>query len=159
IGGGAILLTLIALIVLAVRGRDKTDEIPRLAAASTISADSTQQTPEASASAREVKLEVDGADAAQWRGRMQSAADAEDWKSGAKAFLALAEMDPAELKSGTVREKALAVIGGIGVEQSALADEVFDLLTNRFGTDGLDMLFDVFRSRGGSKSAKRAEEI
>src|SRR5262249_1918830 len=39
------------------------------------------------------------------------------------------------------------------------ADAVFDLLSERTGTNGLAILFDIVRSRGGTKANQRAATI
>src|SRR5262249_47668985 len=38
-------------------------------------------------------------------------------------------------------------------------DQVFELLSHQLGTDGPDVLFDIFRSRGSSKGGARARTL
>lgn len=110
--------------------------------------------------ARSLVTEVDGLDAQGWRDRMKKATLKKDWAPAAKAFLALAQIDP-ELATGMeLRETVLAVVTGIGFETSfPESDQVFDALTNRLGPAGLDVLFHVMRTRGGSKASVRASNI
>ncbi len=104
--------------------------------------------------------EVDGADAAEWMERLHRAATKKEWKPGAKAFLALAKIDPARLTGMENRTDVVTVVAGIGFETSfAESDEVFETLENDLGTGGLDVLFHVVRTRGGTKASRRAQEV
>ena len=82
------------------------------------------------------------------------------WIVGSKAVLALAELDPELLTSAALRDEVVAVAAGIAFESNnETADQVFEVLQSKVGPGGLDVLFDIVRSRGGTKGGRRASEI
>ena len=126
--------------------------VPRVVAAPSSAA------PAASASAPAV--EAEDVDVATWRVRLEKAGQIKDWVMGSKAFLALARQDPAILDDADARARVIAVAAGIAHEgQSDLADAVFDALGVRLGTAGLDLLYDLALSRGGTRGGQRARSI
>ncbi|WP_437521730.1 serine/threonine-protein kinase [Sorangium sp. So ce726] len=113
--------------------------------------------PPASASAAP---EDDARGAPTPRSQLSRAVATRNWVLGARSLLALAEADPELALSRGLREEVLSTVAGIGFEEdNPAADEVFDLLTNRLGSGGLDVLLDLVRARGGTKAARRASEI
>jgi serine/threonine-protein kinase len=115
----------------------------------------TEPPPEATA-----PVEIDGVDAAGWTVRLKKAAAVKDWLRGAKAFLALAKLDPEQIKAEEMRDEVISVAAGIAFENnSEEADQVFDVLANRLGSEGLDLLFEIVRSRGATQAGRRASEI
>ena len=78
---------------------------------------------------------------------------------GLEAFYALAENDPQAFHDPTLlvpsRELAAVIAVGGGVD----TDRLFELLGHRLGADGLDILYEIVRTRGGSKAAARAEPL
>ncbi|WP_437973145.1 serine/threonine-protein kinase [Sorangium sp. So ce295] len=113
--------------------------------------------PPASASAAP---EDDARGAPSPRSQLSRAVATRNWVLGARSLLALAEADPELALSRGLREEVLSTVAGIGFEEdNPAADEVFDLLTNRLGSGGLDVLLDLVRARGGTKAARRASEI
>ncbi|WP_049876379.1 serine/threonine-protein kinase [Sorangium cellulosum] len=113
--------------------------------------------PPASASAAP---EDDARGAPSPRAQLSRAVATRNWVLGARSLLALAEADPELALSRGLREEVLSTVAGIGFEEdNPAADEVFDLLTNRLGSGGLDVLLDLVRARGGTKAARRASEI
>jgi len=116
--------------------------------------------PVATAEAEKRPTEVDGIDAAGWQDRLKKAAARKDWFPGAKALLALGQIDPDLVTGRELRQDVLAVAAGIGFEsESKEADQVFELLANGLGSGGLDVLFDIVRSRGGTKAGRRAGDL
>ncbi|WP_437644136.1 protein kinase domain-containing protein [Sorangium sp. So ce362] len=104
--------------------------------------------------------EDDDRGAAGLRAQLSRAVAIRNWVLGAQSMLALAEADPELILSRGLREEVLSTVAGIAFEEgNPAADEVFDLLTNRLGSGGLDVLLDITRARGGTKSARRASEI
>jgi eukaryotic-like serine/threonine-protein kinase len=86
---------------------------------------------------------VDELGAAEWTARLLAAPKAMDWKGGAKALGALAELDPKALRAAEVAKAATAVALGASRTPAAdpLASEIFQLLAQRFGSEGLDLLY------------------
>jgi eukaryotic-like serine/threonine-protein kinase len=94
------------------------------------------------------------------RGRLRKAVSVKDWARGAQTFLALARVEPKFAEDRAIRPDLVAVAAGIGFqEHSEAADQVFDLLANRLGTSGLDVLYDLARGRAGTKGGRRAAEL
>ncbi|WP_437874783.1 protein kinase domain-containing protein [Sorangium sp. So ce513] len=94
------------------------------------------------------------------RAQLSRAVATRNWVNAARAMLALAEADQEMLLSRGLREEIVSTVAGIAFEEgNPAADQVFDLLTNKLGTGGLDVLLDVVRARGGTKAARRASEI
>jgi eukaryotic-like serine/threonine-protein kinase len=104
--------------------------------------------------------EIDGIDVEGWRERMTKAIAKKDWVQGSRAFLAIGKMDPERATGMELRADVLVVVAGIGFETSfPESKEVFDALTNDLGPGGLDVLFHLMRTRGGSKASRRASDI
>ncbi|MFT3770466.1 MAG: serine/threonine-protein kinase [Minicystis sp.] len=85
--------------------------------------------PTPSAAASPAPAEIEGVDVAGWRARFLKASQIKDWVLGAKAFLALAQIDPELLDDAGGRARVVAMAAGIAHEgRSELADAVFDAL-------------------------------
>ncbi|MDI1450750.1 serine/threonine-protein kinase [Polyangium sp. 6x1] len=145
---------LLLVVVLLRGGSSDTKE----AAGPTTSAEPTRTSPAAVPAS--VPTDIDGADATEWAERLRRAASRKEWRPGAKAFLALAKLDPSRLTGNELRGDVVAVVAGIGFETSFTeSDQVFGALENELGTGGLDVLFHVVRTRGGTKASRRAQDI
>ncbi|APR86624.1 serine/threonine protein kinase [Minicystis rosea] len=116
--------------------------------------------PAPSVSASAMPAEVEGVDVAGWRARLDKANQIKDWVLGAKAFLALAQIDPTVLDGADARARVIGVAAGIAYEgKNELADAVFDTLGARLGTPGLELLYELALSRGGTRGGQRARTI
>ena len=114
----------------------------------------------AAAPASAPAIEIEDADVATWRVRLEKASQIKDWVGGSKAFVALARQDPGLLDDAGTRARVIAVAAGIAHEgRSELGDEVFDTLSHRLGASGLDLLYDLALSRGGTRGGQRARAI
>jgi serine/threonine-protein kinase len=106
-----------------------------------------------------VKQEVDGLGTAAWTAKLLAAPASKDWKGGAKALAALAELDPTALRAPEVAKAATAVAGDAARVPGSdpAVDRVFELLTQRFGSEGLDVLYAMVELRPATDvAAKRA---
>lgn len=106
--------------------------------------------------------EVDGLGAAAWTARLLAAPQSKDWKGGAQALAALALLDPTALRGGAVAKAATAVaIGAARVPADGqIATEVFELLAERFASDGLDVLYHIVQTKPPKDpGAKRAATL
>lgn len=101
----------------------------------------------------------EAADAAALQARMKAAADGKEWGRGADALLALAELDPKAFEGRETEAAAVAITAGLELGSDPRSDKVFDVLTNKLGTSGLDILYSIESTRGGSKAAARAADI
>jgi serine/threonine-protein kinase len=107
------------------------------------------------------KREVDGVGAAGWTARLLAAPGKKDWKGGAQALAALAELDRTALRGQEVSKAVETVaIGAAQMPATAeAATTIFDLLAARFGSDGIDVLYRIIETRPPTgKAAKRASE-
>jgi serine/threonine-protein kinase len=99
------------------------------------------------------------ADAPAARLLLRRAAGARDWVRATEAFYTLVDHDPAAFRDaallGPARDLAAAMAPTGGDE----ADRMFEALANRAGSGGLDVLYEIVRTRGGSKAAKRALDL
>jgi serine/threonine-protein kinase len=155
VGAGVLSLTAALFLVLASRGgRDA----PRRASGVDASPDA-RTMPAASVTPREIEIEVDGLDAPTWKTRLALSVEAEDWNRGAAALAALARIDPSALGEARLRHAAVAVATALAFEGGPTSDRVFDALTRDFGGDGLEVLFEIIRTRGSTKASKRASDI
>jgi eukaryotic-like serine/threonine-protein kinase len=114
-----------------------------------------------STAAEPTKTEVDGLGGAAWAGKLLAAPAQKDWRAGAKALAALAELDPRALRDGEVAKAAAAVAveSARGKDGAQTADDVFTLLSSRFGADGLDVLFTISETKGAGDAQKRANGL
>jgi serine/threonine-protein kinase len=114
----------------------------------------------AAAPASAPAIELEDADVSTWRGRLDKASQIKDWVGGSKAFVALARQDPGLLDDAGTRGRVIAVAAGIAHEgRTELGDAVFDTLDKRLGASGLDLLYDLALSRGGTRGGQRARAI
>jgi hypothetical protein len=67
--------------------------------------------------------------------------------------------DPAGLEDSEVRGGAIDLAMRVAVVSDRDADHVFDVLATRTGTRGPDLLFSLVTTKGGSRAAKRAEDM
>jgi hypothetical protein len=73
--------------------------------------------------------------------------------------LALVDMEPKAFEDREVVNATVAIAAGIGLSGDEKATAVFEALTNKLGGTGLDILYEIESTRGGSKAATRAAEI
>ncbi|MEP7121951.1 MAG: serine/threonine-protein kinase [Byssovorax sp.] len=93
------------------------------------------------------------------RALFRNALAAHDFKHGIEHFFTLVEHDQAAfhepLLATAVRDLAVTVAAAPGDD----TDRIFDALAHRLGSDGVDILYEIMRTRGGSKAATRAEAL
>ncbi|XXT19122.1 protein kinase [Sorangium sp. So ce429] len=93
------------------------------------------------------------------RKALTGAVRARKWVKAAEALNQLAERDPTALRDRAVAIAARNVAISISKTGEELADKVFDALANRFGTAGLDVLYEIVETRGRSTPATRAAKL
>lgn len=98
-------------------------------------------------------------DSATLRARMRAAADSKEWGRGADALLALVELDTKAFDDRDAVAAVVAIAAGLELGSDPRSDKIFDALTSKLGPAGLDILFAIMSTRGGSKAATRATEI
>jgi hypothetical protein len=91
------------------------------------------------------------------RATLARGAVAHEWATAENAFVALAEKAPAALKDHQVELSVRDL--AVGLEKEGAGEKVFDRLAHRLGAEGIDVLYLIVESRGGSKAAARATEL
>ncbi|WP_437483874.1 protein kinase [Sorangium sp. So ce1014] len=93
------------------------------------------------------------------RKALTDASRARRWVKAAEALNLLAERDPTALRERAIAIAARNVAIAISKTGGELADKVFDALASRFGTAGLDVLYEIVETRGRSTPATRAAKL
>jgi serine/threonine-protein kinase len=93
------------------------------------------------------------------RTMLRRAAATRDWVHANEAFFALADGDPASFHDATLLAPTRDVASAAAVTGGPLADRVFEVLGQRTGSDGPDILYEIVRTRGGSKAAAIAQDL
>ena len=136
--------------------------MPQPPAVPTLSASVAATTPEAVSAAAPPTTPTASAapfDTAAARATLRRASSGHDWQHATEAFFTLAEHDPAALHDPALMAAARDTAAAAGVAGGAGADRLFVALGERFGSDGVDVLYEIVRTRGGSKAAVRAQEM
>ena len=115
--------------------------------------------PAANSGAREVTMEVAGLDASGWRMSLRNAARRKEWSTAAAAVLTLLRLDPGAFRDHDVQAALRSTAVGLEEAGGEPADKFFDALSTQSGAEGLDLVYDIARHRGGTKAGKRATEI
>ncbi len=93
------------------------------------------------------------------RALFRNAVVVRDFQHGIELFFALVEHDPAAFREAPLalaaRDLAVTIAGAPG----DVAERVFEALARRLGGEGVDVLYEIVRTRGGSKAASRAEAL
>jgi serine/threonine-protein kinase len=114
--------------------------------------------PAASSAPREVTMEVAGLDASGWRMNLRNAVRKKEWPAASEAVLTLFRLDSTAFRDHDGQAALRNTAVGLEDTGGDAADKFFDTL-GQSGAEGLDLLYDVARSRPGTKAGKRATEI
>jgi hypothetical protein len=71
----------------------------------------------------------------------------------------LLSLDPNAAQDRDVRNAVVEVLMRLMVGGGENPDRIFEMLQNRMGTTGIDVLYELITTRGGSRAAKRATEL
>lgn len=110
-----------------------------------------QPAPEAAAAAPEGAREL--------RSRMEKDLRVNNVGGFVEALERLLELDPTSADDRDIRAAIIEVLMRIMIGDSPHADKLFSIVEGKMGTAGPDLLFELVTTRGGSRAAKRAEEI
>ncbi|WP_437742815.1 protein kinase [Sorangium sp. So ce1504] len=118
----------------------------------------TAQAPEAAApAAPDAPAEPPPDEAA--RKALTDAVRARRWVKASDAIQQLAERDPTALRERALAIAARNVAIAIAKTGEQHADKVFEALSSRFGTAGIDVLYEIVETRGRSTPATRAAKL
>jgi serine/threonine-protein kinase len=93
------------------------------------------------------------------RALFRNALAAHDFKHGIEPFFTLVEHDGEAFRDPILATAARDLAVTIASAPGDDADRVFEALAHRTGSDGVDVLYEIVRTRGGSKAATRAEAL
>src|SRR5262249_30649822 len=111
--------------------------------AAALAAADTSAQPAVAAAGSQGTDAVAGLDATSLRSVLRRAAEKKAYPLGAQALLGLASVDPGSFARADVVEAAAAVAVGIAFGDSRAADPVFEVLSQRLGGAGADVLYEV----------------
>jgi eukaryotic-like serine/threonine-protein kinase len=80
-------------------------------------------------------------------------------KESVASLLALLEVDPNAPADGDVRDDVIELAMRVTLLEGPEPDAVFDAISSKMGTLGGDILYELLTTRGGSRAAKRAEDL
>ncbi|WP_437913861.1 protein kinase [Sorangium sp. So ce302] len=93
------------------------------------------------------------------RKALTDAVRARRWVKASDAIQQLAERDPTALRERALAIAARNVAIAIAKTGEQHADKVFEALSSRFGTAGIDVLYEIVETRGRSTPATRAAKL
>jgi hypothetical protein len=93
------------------------------------------------------------------RALLRNAVAARDFKHGIEPFFTLVEHDPTAFHDPALATSARDLAVTLALVASEDTDRLFEALASRVGSDGVDVLYEIVRTRGGSKAAARAESL
>jgi serine/threonine-protein kinase len=146
--GGALLVALSILLVAALRSRD--DE-PVAATSATLVTTASTTEPSAASPKRDLAAEL--------RADLLAQAAKDDADGAASILVALADADPKALGDAKIRAAATKVATSIGERGGDEATQAFYALAYRFGSEGLDVLYDLSVDPAHQRAARRASAI
>lgn len=100
---------------------------------------------------------LDGLDAEGWKRAVKQAPATNNYKRALDGLLALAELDPEALATSELKTVATETAVAFGKHKEA-GPKLHAALAERFGSDGVDVLFELITKRGGTDSARLASE-
>src|SRR5262249_49497436 len=92
-------------------------------------------------------------DAAATRASLRRTAASRDWPRATEAFFALVDRAPASFHDPAMMGAARDLASAASTIEGESTDRIFNALGERLGSDGPDILFDIARTRGGSRAA------
>jgi serine/threonine-protein kinase len=123
-------------------------------APSTLASPSSAASPEASAAPSGEPA------AASPRAELWKAVAKRDPKRGAQAVISLADAEPAAFREPDVIAAAANLAATMDALDASVANTMFDLFTQKLGAEGVDVLFEIVRTRGAEKGpGKRAMDL
>jgi serine/threonine-protein kinase len=91
--------------------------------------------------------------------RIKEAHGSRSWEDVAEAVIELVAVDPSALGKESLARAIHSSLVQLEARRRDSADKLFVALAERGGPSGLDLLYGLLSSRGGTSAAKRAEEI
>jgi len=80
-------------------------------------------------------------------------------KESVASLLALLEVDPTAPADSDVRDDVIELAMRVTLLESGEPEALFDAISSKMGTVGADILYELITTRGGSRAARRAEDL
>jgi hypothetical protein len=100
-----------------------------------------------------------GGDAREARAALTQALQLGRYPAATDALARLLEMDPRAVEDGEVRGDVVELSMRVMLQTGGDADRVFDMITTKMGAPGIDILYELVTTRGGSRAAARADDV
>jgi serine/threonine-protein kinase len=71
----------------------------------------------------------------------------------------LLRIDPGAAREREIRSAVVDVLMVITASRGEHVDQLYEIIERRMGTHGIDLLYELMTTRGGSRAAKRANEL
>jgi hypothetical protein len=99
------------------------------------------------------------ADVREARIRFSKDVQTQRFREAIKSLAQLLELDPEAPADSDVRDDIVELAMRVMLLDGPEPDSVFDLLSSHMGTAGADILYELITTRGGSRAARRADEM
>jgi eukaryotic-like serine/threonine-protein kinase len=119
----------------------------------------TSATPKSSAASASPSGSAADVPSSSDRERLLAETREKDWPSAEAALLALVDKNPTAFHQRDVATAAAVVAVRSAFRPESRADAIFAALSEKLGQDGLDILYDMASTHGGTKGAERASEL
>jgi hypothetical protein len=98
-------------------------------------------------------------DAREARGRLNRDVQSQRIKEAMTSLTQLLELEPSAPMDREVRDDIVDLAMRVMLLEGPEPDVMFELLSSGMGTAGADILYELITTRGGSRAARRAEEV
>jgi serine/threonine-protein kinase len=98
-------------------------------------------------------------DPAALKTQLAGAVESQQWGKAGRAVVALVDHDPEAFADKAVASHVVSTAVALETVGGKDADNVFNALGARLGARGLEILFEIVRTKGGTKGSKRAAAI
>jgi hypothetical protein len=99
------------------------------------------------------------ADAREARAALRRELQLGRYGTATEALARLVEVDPRAAEDGEVRADIVELAMRVMLLTGNEPDRVFEMIAGKIGTTGIDILYELLTTRGGSRAASRAEEV
>lgn len=122
--------------------------------------DVARSSPKATATASaEASAEPVSGDAAELRVRFSRAVDRRDLQNAVAVLERLLQVDDEAIRERDVRQAVIDLSQRVTQVNGTLPDQFFELIATGMGETGGDILYELVSTKGGSRAAKRAQDL
>jgi len=100
-----------------------------------------------------------GGDAREARSALTQALQLGRYPAATDTLARLLDMDPRAAEDSEVHSDVVELSMRVMLQPGNDADRVFDMITTKMGTTGIDILYELVTTHGGARAAARAEDV